>query len=407
MTNGSALRFRFDFRPIDYQKATRSFVPQYIGLEVEHYGVKVAKPQLFLNEARLSALSLAIYFASILETVPVDQTWPRVLVLDDVLIGLDMSNRLPVLNVLQQEFRDWQVLLLTYDKTWFEIARSLVGRDLWVVSEMFCGRDAATGRERPLVRQTSGFVARAEKHLNDHEYGAAAMYARAALEAKLKEFCEHNSALVPYHPDPARVDSEKLLNGVEARLKSQGVWGIVGPECRRVRMYRRVVLNPLSHSGTSSLTSAEVAGAILAVKALKLDKSDGDTAIARATMLCVATGASFSPLETGCCLRTAFEVSLRAFCERRSAQIRYRPRSDEPSAMDLWTAAKATTQFTTNASSGAFVSGIELHRDVFLDELDSTALSALPQAQYQNALSILQVITVPGSVQQRTFLDQL
>lgn len=36
--------------------------------------------------------------------------------LDDVLIGLDMSDRMPVLDILRQRFADWRIILLTHDK---------------------------------------------------------------------------------------------------------------------------------------------------------------------------------------------------------------------------------------------------------------------------------------------------
>jgi energy-coupling factor transporter ATP-binding protein EcfA2 len=82
-------------------------------------------PQTFLNEARLSALALSIYFAGrqlCADTVLPDT--PRIMVLDDVLIGLDQSNRLPVLDVLADHFKDWQIVLLTHDRVWFEMARA-------------------------------------------------------------------------------------------------------------------------------------------------------------------------------------------------------------------------------------------------------------------------------------------
>jgi hypothetical protein len=39
-------------------------------------------------------------------------------------IGLDQSNRLPVLDLLADKFKDWQVVLLTHDRVWFEMARA-------------------------------------------------------------------------------------------------------------------------------------------------------------------------------------------------------------------------------------------------------------------------------------------
>src|SRR5690606_11924037 len=63
--------------------------------EITFHGQPVEYPQYFLNEARLSALALAIYFAG--RKLAERQTMndmPRIMVLDDVLIGLDQANRI-------------------------------------------------------------------------------------------------------------------------------------------------------------------------------------------------------------------------------------------------------------------------------------------------------------------------
>ena len=53
-----------------------------------------------LNEARLSALAISIYLASLINT-PQDNFDFKILFLDDIFIGLDMSNRLPLLEILK------------------------------------------------------------------------------------------------------------------------------------------------------------------------------------------------------------------------------------------------------------------------------------------------------------------
>jgi hypothetical protein len=95
--------------------------------EIEFRGSPVDRPQLFLNEARLSALALAIYFAG--RKLAENQTkndMPRIMVLDDILIGLDQANRVPVLNVCSDHFQDWQVIILTHDRMWFDIGRQFL-----------------------------------------------------------------------------------------------------------------------------------------------------------------------------------------------------------------------------------------------------------------------------------------
>src|SRR5690606_17096757 len=97
-----------------------------VSISLNFRGQPVDRPQFFLNEARLSALALAIYLAGrkvCAATLQPDT--PLLIVLDDVLIGLDQSNRLPVVDVLSDvTFKDWQVILLTHDRVWFEMARA-------------------------------------------------------------------------------------------------------------------------------------------------------------------------------------------------------------------------------------------------------------------------------------------
>jgi hypothetical protein len=38
-------------------------------------------------------------------------------------MGMDLPNRLPVLRLLEQEFSDWQIILMTHDRAWFDMAR--------------------------------------------------------------------------------------------------------------------------------------------------------------------------------------------------------------------------------------------------------------------------------------------
>lgn len=65
-------------------------------------------PGAFFNEARLPAIALAFYLAALKVEVPesaaLTNLGPRLLVLDDVLIGLDMAHRLPVLELVEKEF---------------------------------------------------------------------------------------------------------------------------------------------------------------------------------------------------------------------------------------------------------------------------------------------------------------
>ena len=85
----------------------------------------VSSPQSFLNEAKLSALALAMRLG-ILDEKFVEE-YPKVLVLDDMLMSMDMSNREFVLNIILENYlKDYQILFFTHQRGLFDDARVFI-----------------------------------------------------------------------------------------------------------------------------------------------------------------------------------------------------------------------------------------------------------------------------------------
>jgi ABC-type oligopeptide transport system ATPase subunit len=86
---------------------------------------KVNRVHTFLNEAKLSSIALAIRMA-ILKDKYVKES-PKMLILDDLLLSLDMGNREAVLNiVLEEYFEDYQIIFLTHDRVFFQTILSYI-----------------------------------------------------------------------------------------------------------------------------------------------------------------------------------------------------------------------------------------------------------------------------------------
>ena len=83
---------------VTYSTTVRGFQGQTISLTVTYNGRQVAEPQHFLNEARLTAMALSLYLAA---ARIIRSGRPGIMVLDDVLIGLDLWNRIPLLHLLR------------------------------------------------------------------------------------------------------------------------------------------------------------------------------------------------------------------------------------------------------------------------------------------------------------------
>lgn len=232
---------------------------------------------LDLNEARLSALAICLFLGGVLlsDNDFQNPAHPRFLFLDDALIGLDLRNRLPILRILdREEFKHYQVFLLTHDRVWFDLARGhLPEKDGWLHRELLADED--TGQLIPRLQPSDSDVARAKAHLSGGDRMAAAVYTRAAFEAKLRNVCEKNGIKIPFKPHADRVGAGVLWDGIiqrqrereEQRLKGSQVPDFVPPTLETdVETMRSTVLNKLSHTGASSLVTSEVAAAISTVE---------------------------------------------------------------------------------------------------------------------------------------------
>ena len=269
----------FEFSGVTYrnewQKRDRSFIGQELLLSLKDRTYGVTHPQIFLNEARLSALALSIYLGGRLACTPTATPEAlKLLVLDDVLIGLDLSNRLPILDVLKEHFADWQVVLLTHDRVWFDMAKAHMRREKnWSYVEVLEPPEA-DGKTPPVVRTVNKNVAaellmQAEQFLKQGHAPAAANYTRVAFEHAVREFCDAKAISVRYRVNAKELKLEELLNGLRTYIKDNGGdGGKYGAAIRALELYQQAVLNPLSHAGSPQVLKAEVRSAIAAVQTL-------------------------------------------------------------------------------------------------------------------------------------------
>ena len=137
-----------------------------------------------------------------------------------------MSNRIAVLKVLLERFQEWQIILLTHDRIWFDIVRmrTLDSKSWWYAS--LFSEVSADLVPTPLWRGNdegwNSSLARAKHHLADHDDRAAGVYARAAFEGKLKKYCEDKHVAVEYKSNPALITTEMFWKGIKDKLSAEG-----------------------------------------------------------------------------------------------------------------------------------------------------------------------------------------
>jgi energy-coupling factor transporter ATP-binding protein EcfA2 len=239
---------------------------QAINLSVNYYDHPLTlRHHHFLNEARLSAIATSIYLGALLLNPP---SQLRVLFLDDVLIGLDMSNRLPLLKVLTQFFADWQIILTTYDRVWFEmIWQRFEDSKAWERVEFFCSK--TDDGDIPIYEYSKNYLAIASQHLAANDLKAAAIYIRSAYEHAIKRFCSKHNLSVRYCDNPKEQKSEDFWRVVVAQKKRDGTDILSAAVVAEVELCRASILNQLSHTAPVTLVRQEVEDARRSVETMQ------------------------------------------------------------------------------------------------------------------------------------------
>lgn len=183
-------------------------------------GTTVTKPQSFLNEAKLTQLALSVRFAASL--VNLHESDVKLLVLDDLLVSLDMSNRMKVVDILLSDtFANYQKIILTHELGFFREFRRRIGVNHVDWRFVRLQGDAAQNIE---ALNEKGDLEKAEDYLNGHDIEEAAMFLRKAAEDTAKRYREwaEGKALPPGQffslTENLRAARNKLLEGIPATL---------------------------------------------------------------------------------------------------------------------------------------------------------------------------------------------
>ncbi|MYY26663.1 AAA family ATPase [Elizabethkingia anophelis] len=249
----------FEFKSCSYdafvegsttQRNHKTIAPQIIvHANFDHVSIpadkqKITRPHTFLNEAKLTSIALSIRFAMLdqkLSGAMAGDT-PKFLILDDVLISLDMSNREIVLDIILQEFTDYQLLILTHDRNFFELLRHRIkhfGQENWKYIEMYeCEKDSIP---QPLIKTSYTYLEKAELYFHKKEYEIAGNFLRKEAEAFCKEFL----------PKKLHYTSEYNLHNLDGLITQCKVFaesaGLDKTLFETLDSHRKFVLNPTSH----------------------------------------------------------------------------------------------------------------------------------------------------------------
>lgn len=221
-----------------------------IRIKIEYHETAIDRYHVFLNEARLSALAIAMYFASILRLMrTVSDHSCKILVMDDLLISLDMSNRLRLFEILKTRFAGFQLFFFTHDKELFDLYR---GKMDWAAYEFYL--DDSTELPSVIIKRGSTDLERAKAFYASKDYDACAVLLRKGFERLLKAF-------LPPVDQRDKNCMELNLSGLIGKAKARAT-GEAKEILEKLDSDRTHILNPLCHADSASIHSQELKSAI-------------------------------------------------------------------------------------------------------------------------------------------------
>lgn len=202
--------FKEDGEIKEHKSSYKKLNEPFIGLEIsEHLPNgnirRIAKPHTFFNEAKLTAIALSIRFSLLNLEKPMDG---RFLALDDMLISLDMSNRVKVVDFLLKISDKYKIYLFTHDRAFFNyVCREIQQRgktEEWLFKRVCY--DIINKKPR-ILNEYSDYLSKAKYFYEVGDYDTSAIYLRKQLEQSVGE-------LLPYElksrPDGGFVELQTL-----------------------------------------------------------------------------------------------------------------------------------------------------------------------------------------------------
>ena len=155
---------------------------------------KIERVQSFLNEAQLTRIAIGIRVGA-LRTRPLAAARFQILVLDDMLISLDLSNRMDVVRIILNKeekvdlkfFDGFQKFILTHDKGFFNLIRRHTNEEDWVYYDF--SKDESDN-SAPKIKENITPLQAAIKNFEEDEFETCGNNLRREAEAILTQFLD-------------------------------------------------------------------------------------------------------------------------------------------------------------------------------------------------------------------------
>ena len=236
-----------------------------IELAVDFYGQRQRPLHGVLSESYMNSVAIVLFLA-------MARTFNErlnFLVLDDVVNSFDVTHRGRLGELLIEEFHDWQLVVLTHDRYFFEqVRRKVKGWSSYQVLGWSYERGPSLREHRGATDVDAAF-----ELLDAGAIGDGARRGRRGLEHVLKELCEGLEVPLPYRRgnDNEFREIGQLLNGLRRLLKDdsrgKAFLASIDGTLRSLEADAQAVLNAEAHASDAGPSAGEVRSTLERVRA--------------------------------------------------------------------------------------------------------------------------------------------
>jgi energy-coupling factor transporter ATP-binding protein EcfA2 len=186
-------------------------------IEYDFNGKLTSPPQKYFSESHLNCFGLAFFLTS----VKAFNKENKFIILDDVISSFDTTHRERFANLIFEKFSDYQIIMLTHEREWFQYVSQNAKRKGWLINEIRWSNkigtyiDSEPKEVRELINHqlTNGLV----EHLGNP--------IRKYLEQLLKEICYNTEVKVGFRYNDVnekRMPYE-LFNELKSKINKHSV----------------------------------------------------------------------------------------------------------------------------------------------------------------------------------------
>ena len=151
------------------------------------------------NEATLKLSALAIFFALIemdsSQSMNQGEKSLKVLLFDDILLSVDMGNRIYITKYICENYQDYQKIILTHSLSFFEqfeiMIRHYKEEGLWLKQILYKSEIANNKFEAKLYDKSYEYLDKARKAIEHNQLESAGNYLRKELEKSVQEIIRY------------------------------------------------------------------------------------------------------------------------------------------------------------------------------------------------------------------------